>query len=426
MELGKFTFQKNCSMIIYKFGGASVKDADGVKNLKAIVDSCTENLVVVVSAMGKMTNALEQVVDAYFAGDSVTALKEQLFDFHKNIINGLFDEDYLPEKFMMLWSHFENELSKVPSLDYDFDYDRLVSFGELFSTSIVSEYLNANNTQNFWMDARQILRTSNRFREAKILWDTSMDIACKNFTFIDAKCYVTQGFIGSTLNNQTTTLGREGSDFTAATLAYLLDAGSVTIWKDVPGVLNADPRWFKEAELIPEISYKEAAELTFFGAQIIHPKTLKPLQNKQIPMFVKSFYKPGLPGTKVYEGAEFFDLPIYIRKENQALITIYPSDFSFIVEDNIRDVFDIFSRYRAKVNLMQNSALSFSVCINFDKRRFDDMISDLKEEFNVVYNMNVELLTIRNFNSSKAIDLTADRKIYVEQKTRNTASYVLS
>ncbi|MFB6320782.1 aspartate kinase [Saccharicrinis sp. FJH54] len=413
-------------MIVYKFGGASVKDADGVKNLKSIVNACEENLVVVVSAMGKMTNALEKVVDAFFAGESTTDLKSEIFDFHKNIISGLFDDDYLPEHFMMLWSHFENELAKVPSLDFDFDYDRLVSFGELFSTSIVSDYLNAQGTKNYWMDARQILRTSNNFREAKILWDTSMDIARKHFTFSDTGRYVTQGFIGSTLNNQTTTLGREGSDFTAATLAYLLDAVSVTIWKDVPGVLNADPRWFKDAELIPEISYKEATELTFFGAQIIHPKTLKPLQNKQIPMFVKSFYEPSLPGTKVFDEALFFDLPIYIRKENQALITIYPSDFSFIVEDNIRDVFDIFTRYRVKVNLMQNSALSFSVCINYDKRRFDDMMHELKEEFKVVYNMDVELLTIRNFASSKAIDMTVNRKIYVEQKTRNTASYVLA
>ncbi|MFB6343961.1 aspartate kinase [Saccharicrinis sp. FJH62] len=413
-------------MIVYKFGGASVKDAAGVKNLKSIVDACSENLIVVVSAMGKMTNAFEHVVDAFFSGESTAEMKEQIFDFHKSIINQLFKEDYFPEQFMMLWSHFENELAKVPSLDYDFDYDRLVSFGELFSTAIVSEYLNANGTQNYWTDARQILRTSNNFREAKILWDTSMDMALKHFNFSDTKCYVTQGFIGSTLNNQTTTLGREGSDFTAATLAYLLDAKSVTIWKDVPGVLNADPRWFTEAELIPEISYKEATELTFFGAQIIHPKTLKPLQNKQIPMFVKSFYEPRLPGTKVFDDAVFFDLPIYIRKENQALVTIYPSDFSFIVEDNIRDVFDIFTRFRVKVNLMQNSALSFSVCINYDKRRFDDMIKELKEEFKVVYNMDVELLTVRNFSSSKAIDFTVNRKIYVEQKTRNTASYVLA
>lgn len=413
-------------MIVYKFGGASVKDAEGVRNLKSILESNKENLVIVVSAMGKMTNAMEQVVDAYFAGEPTTRLKEFVFDYHKNIILQLFGSEELPDYFMMLWSHFENELAKAPSLDYDYDYDRLVAFGELFSTSIISEFLNRNGYANKWIDARQVLRTSNYHREAKVLWDISREIAEKQLSFTDSKCYLTQGFIGSTLNNQTTTLGREGSDFSAAALAYLLNATSITIWKDVAGVLNADPRWFKDAELIPELSYKEATELTFFGAQIIHPKTLKPLQNKQIPLYVKSFYKPSFSGTKVFDDANYFDIPIYIRKENQALISISPMDFSFIVEDNIRDIFDVFTRFRVKVNLMQNSALSFSVSINYDKRRFDEMIEELKAEFKVYYNLNVELVTIRNFNSKKAIDLTANRKIYMEQKTRNTASYVLA
>lgn len=413
-------------MIIYKFGGASVKDADGVRNLKTIVEVCNEKLVIVVSAMGKMTNALEHVLEAYFSGDPFNELKEGVFTFHKSIIDTLFGADYVSEQFMVLWSLFENELSKVPSLDYDSDYDRIVSFGELFSTTIISEYLNSVNVSNEWLDARQIIRTSNHHREAKVLWDISHEIALREITFSGSNCFLTQGFLGSTLNNQTTTLGREGSDFTAATLAFLLDADSVTIWKDVPGVLNADPRWFENPELIPEISYKDATELTFYGAQVIHPKTLKPLQNKQIPLYVKSFFQPQLPGTKIFDGAATFEKPIYIRKENQTLITIYPTDFSFIVEDNIRDIFDVFTRHRVKVNLMQNSALSFSVCINFDNRRFEPMIEELKDGFNVVYNLNVEMLTIRNYSLDNALDLISDRKIYVEQRTRNTASYVLA
>lgn len=413
-------------MVVYKFGGASVKDAEGVKNLKSILESVEDNVVVVISAMGKMTNAFENIVDKYFHGEDIKKEKGIVFNFHLIIINELFGDSNIPEQFMLLWSSFENELSRIPSLDYDFDYDRLVSYGELFSTVIVSEYLQFKNLANKWVDARQVLRTSNFFREAKVLWDVSGEIAGNMLSFEESACYITQGFIGSTLNNQTTTLGREGSDFTAAALAYLLDADSVTIWKDVPGVLNADPRWFSEAELIPELSYKEATELTFYGAQIIHPKTLKPLQNKNIPMYVKSFYKPDVSGTKVYEGAEYCHMPVYIRKEDQALVSISPADFSFIVEDNIRDIFDVFTRHRVKVNLMQNSALSFSASINFDKRRFDDMIAELQQVFKVSYNLNVELLTIRNYNSDKTINLLNNRKMYLEQKTRHTASYILS
>ena len=402
-------------MIVYKFGGASVKDS-----------TCKEDLIVVVSAMGKMTNAFEKVVESYVIGEDVADIKTEIFNYHRSILNDLFGKEYLPEAFMQQWSAFENELAKVPSLDFDYDYDRIVSFGELLSTTIIAEYLNNEDKTAEWIDARSIIRTSNHYREAKVLWDVSQEIASKKITFNQTRCYITQGFIGATLNNQTTTLGREGSDYSAATLAYLFDAESVTIWKDVPGVLNADPRWFPEAKLLPEITYKDATELTYYGAQVIHPKTLKPLQNKGIVLYVKSFYEPAKPGTRISEVALADHVPVYIRKDNQVLITIYPNDFSFIVENNIRDIFDVFARHRVKVSLMQNSALSFSVCANYDSRRFDEMVKELQESFAVVYNLNVEMLTIRNYKADGVKDIVSEREILVVQKTRNTACYVLA
>jgi aspartate kinase len=412
-------------MLIYKFGGASVKDAEGVKILKGIVDNCHQQLVVVVSAMGKTTNALELIVENYFAATDYLSLVSDLKVYHTNLISKLFGSNATSLTFEEMWKKFELELEKSPSMNFDFDYDRIVSFGELFSTAIIADYLNHTGSIIEWKDARKIIRTSNQYREGKILWDVTESQVVKEFTFNNTQKYITQGFLGSTTNNLTTTLGREGSDYSAATFGYLLNAHSVTIWKDVPGVLNADPKWFAQPQLLPELTYREAIELTFYGAHIIHPKTLKPLQNKGIPLYVKSFLNPGLPGTKIYEDAPRLRTPVYIRKENQVLVSIYPTDFSFIVEDNIRDIFNILSQNLVKVNLMQNSALSFSLCITYDKRRFPELIDALKREFKVVYNLNVQLLTIRHFMADGVFDMLSGHKVLMEQKTRNTACFVL-
>ena len=412
-------------MLVYKFGGASVKNAEGVKILKNIVDNCSQQLVVVVSAMGKTTNALEVIVENYFSLTDYLSLVAELKAYHKEIIFQLFRSETASPKFNELWKTFEIELEKSPSLNFDFDYDRIVSFGELFSTAIIADYLCFSGSPVEWKDARKIIRTTNQYREGKILWDITENQVFKEVTLSGSDKIITQGFLGSTTNNLTTTLGREGSDYSAATLGYLLNAESVTIWKDVPGVLNADPKWFTYAELLPELTYREAIELTFYGAHIIHPKTLKPLQNKGIPLFVKSFLNPDLAGTKIYENAPRLNTPVYIRKENQVLVSIYPTDFSFIVEDNIRDIFNILSQNQAKVNLMQNSALSFSLCLSYDKRRFPLLVDALKREFKVVYNLNVQLLTIRHFMAEGVFDLISGRKVLMEQKTRNTACFVI-
>ncbi|NPA37697.1 MAG: aspartate kinase [Chlorobi bacterium] len=415
-------------MIVYKFGGASVRDAEGVRNLASIVNGANERLVVVVSAMGKTTNAMEQVALSYFNGekDIASAEFENVKRYHINIVRELFGSGSGCESELQKWFQklFE-KLNGAPSLNYDFEYDQIVPFGEMFSTLIVSHYLNLAGTKNKWIDIRTLLKTNEQYREAETDWELTGQLMLKHMNFNEFDIYVTQGFIGGTVNNLSTTLGREGSDYTSAVLGYVFDADSVSIWKDVPGVLNADPRWYPEAEKIEKMSYREAIELSFYGAQVIHPKTIKPLENKKIPLFVRSFVEPGAMGTKIYDLKGHVDLPpVYILKKDQILLTISPKDFSFIVENNLSEIFSIFSRRRVKINLMHNSAINFSVCIN-RMDTLNDLVNELQDRYVVRYNENLELISIRHYTDDSIKKILKGKDIIDSQVSRNTARYVV-
>ena len=417
-------------MNVYKFGGASVKDADGVKNLFKIINTQKENLIIVVSAMGKMTNALEVLCNAYFhkAGDTASAL-QRIKDFHQNIINDLFgtaadDINHLVDN---LYCELQNILDSDPSLWYDYEYDRIICFGELLSTTIISAYMERQGRKAKFVDIRKCLITDQNYRNACVNLELSSQLCRKTFSFQDTFIYITQGFIAGTTTNQTTTLGREGSDYTAALLANLLDAESVTIWKDVPGIMNADPKLYKDTEIISKMSYKEAIELSNCGAKVIHPKTIKPLQNKGIPLYVRSFLYPESHGTVIRELDERLNLPpIFIDKGNQLLLTLSPRDFSFIAEEKLSRIFAILAKYRLRLNLMQTSAITFSFCIDLNEAIFESFINELHDEYEVLYNKNVRLLTIRHYNEDVITRLTAHKNILVEQRSRLTARFVVA
>jgi aspartate kinase len=415
-------------MRVFKFGGASVKDAGGVRNLAKIVGMVDEPLVVVVSAMGKTTNAFEALLKDYMNRDKpgVGSHFGSILEYHQNIIDELMGRasQYQPF-FDSLVSMLHNRLLQEPSLNYDFEYDQIVSFGELLSTSIVSGYLNSSGILNKWIDIRQCLKTDDTYRDAGVNWELTSKFVKDTFAHPNHRLYITQGFIGSTINNLTTTLGREGSDYTAAILGHILDSENVTIWKDVPGVLSSDPRWYPKAQLIPEISYWEAIELTYYGAQVIHPKTLKPLQNKKIPLLVKSFVDPSLPGTIIHKLQDKIDFqPIIIRKTGQVMIYISPRDFSFIMEDNLSDIFAVFGKLRIKVNLMHNSALKFSVCID-STRLINELIANLNDKYNVTMIEDLELVNIRFYNQATIDEVIQGRDVVDTQITSTTARYVV-
>jgi aspartate kinase len=412
-------------MRVFKFGGASVKDAAGVKNLAQIVKRFDDQLIVVVSAMGKTTNAMETIVDAYMERDSV-ALQERLAlvkEYHLQIVNELFagDNECIGEQLRLL----EQKLDSEPSLNYDFEYDQIVPFGELISTVIISKYLNYIGLNNEWLDIRRYIRTDDCYRSANIDWELTDQLMKAKIQKDNRRLYVAQGFIGSTENNLTTTLGREGSDFTGAIIAHVLDAQSLAIWKDVPGVLNADPRWYPRAVKIDELSYWEAIELTYYGAQVIHPKTLKPLQNKQIPLLVNSFIEPDKTGTVIKSSEQGSELqPIFVLKQNQVLISMSPKDFSFIIEESLSDIFHVFSKHRVKLNMMQTSALNFSVCVD-DSKRVKAAIDELHHQFDVRYNENMELVTIRHYTEEAIQEIVEGKDVVDSQVSRKTARYVL-
>lgn len=352
---------------VYKFGGASVKDAQGVQNVTGIVRKSTQPLVVVISAMGKMTNAFEELTRYYFNRDLDLCQQKQqeIIRYHQSIIKDLFGDEKGSAGFNRLAELLAQRLKQAPSRHFDFEYDQIVSFGEMFSTSIVADYWTAVGQTNKWVDVRTILKTDDLYRDANVNWELTAELMEDTFLFDEVSCYLTQGFLGGTLSNLTTTLGREGSDYTAAIIGYVLNAREVTIWKDVPGVLNADPRWYSEAVKINELSYNEAIELSFYGAQVIHPKTLKPLQNKNIALQVKSFIEPDGQGTVICERSGISEpVPVFILKKEQVFLTVSPHDFSFIMEDRLIEILTLFSRYRIKMNLMQNSALNFSACFD--------------------------------------------------------------
>ena len=422
-------------MRVFKFGGASVKSADAVKNVSKVLNAHGDGpLVVVISAMGKITNKMEQLVDAYFHNDDT---KKQIFDevkaFHCEITDELLiDEyDYYEVDNLLIELECIIEKKRDESSPYDTEYDRIVPFGELLSTKIVSTYLNKIGYKNRWIDARNFVITTNKNRAANVLWEESVPLINGSLKpLVEKQTIITQGFIGRGLNHKNTTLGREGSDYTAAIFAYALDAESVTIWKDVEGIMNADPRKFENAVLIPKLSYNEAIELAYYGASVIHPKTIQPLKNKKIPLYVKSFLDMNTPGTEVVENDSrtLNETQCYIVKENQSLITIASKDFSFIVEDNLEIIFNAINIAGIQLNLMQNSAISFMACFNEDAKKAEHLTALLKERFVVGMKSDNTLLTIFNYNetNSEVRQIIGDRATILEQKSSSALQLLLN
>jgi aspartate kinase len=417
-------------MIVFKFGGASVKSAKAVKNVAVILKRYHEDqIVIVVSAMGKTTNAMEVIADHYFHKRKQELKKavEERKKYHQEIVDELFQEKRHPfhAEFSSIFEELEARLSKDPTLHYDFDYDQIVPFGEMISTKIISAYLNESEIENRWMDIRKYLKSNNTFREARIDWELSGQLVPEGFNFKNVRIYITQGFVASTINNITTTLGREGSDFTAAILAHILRAEHVTIWKDVPGVLNADPKWFDNTIKLEKISYLDAIELAYYGASVIHPKTIKPLQNKNINLYIKSFIDPDEEGTLV--GNLSYDklIPSFIFNMDQVLIRILPNDFSFIAEDNLATIFGHVYKQGVKINLMQNSAVSFQICINNDKRKSRNLIDDLEKDFKVTYETGLELITIRYFDQSTIARVMINKELLLKQTYKQNVQLIV-
>ena len=418
-------------MKVFKFGGASVKDAQSVKNVGEILQHhLSQNLIVVISAMGKTTNELERLTQAFFNNQSNKfELFQEIKSYHLQIAHELFADtnhnlfDQLNDTFVELEWAIEGQPEHV----FNHEYDQIVSMGEILSTQIVSAYLNEVGVKNKWVDARGLIATDDTFREAQVDFAATEERVKRELLpfFSGNSILITQGFIGATSENFTTTLGREGSDYTAAILAYCSDAESVSIWKDVPGVLNADPKWFSETSLIPELTYQDAIELTYYGATVIHPKTIKPIQNKNIPLYVRSFIDYLKEGTVIREGQKKLPVPSYIFKKNQILISIQPKDFSFIAEDNLSQIFQLFHKHRLKINVMQLSAINFSVCVDHEESKINSIIKELQSDFKVLYNENLELCTIRYSDSNTVEKVTENKQILLEQKSRYTVQLVM-
>jgi aspartate kinase len=385
-----------------------------------------EDTLLVISAMGKTTNALEIVIKNYFdKSPELHSSLQEVRKYHNQILLDLFDDEE-HEVYFAVNSHFadlEYFIRSNKSPNYNFVYDQIVSYGEIVSTTIVSHYFNHAGMKNNWIDVRNFIKTNNNYRDADVDWERTQQYISKG---INKKALsITQGFLGSDDNNFTTTLGREGSDYTAAIFAYCLNAESVTIWKDVPGVMNADPRFFENAMLLNQISYREAIELAFYGATVIHPKTLQPLQKKEIPLFVKSFINPLLPGTSVSKGKDLEpQTPCFIIKRDLLLLSLSSIDFSFIMEENISEIFALFHQYKMKVSLIQNSAISFSVCIEDKFGKFNELKNILSKKFKVVYNENVSLYTIRHFTATAAEIVEKDKTVLLKQISRETMQVV--
>ena len=415
-------------MKVFKFGGASIKSANAIKNVAKILNSQDlSNCLLVISAMGKMTNAFEKITDAYFNNDQekLTESIDFTSNFHFKIINNLFAENHIiHQKITVLFGQLVRFLTQNKSKNYDYLYDQIVSYGELLSTTIVSDYLNEIKIYNNWVDVREIIITDTIFRDATVNWQETEKRIKTNINL--SKLTIVQGFIGGDLNGNTTTLGREGSDFTAGIFAYCTDAESLTIWKDVLGVLNADPREFKEVQLLEHISYEETIEMAFYGASVIHPKTIKPIQNKKIPLIVRSFKNLNSPGTKVSEGVTLVPtIPCFIIKKNQVLVSISSLDFSFIVEENISDIFKLFHKYQLKVNLIQNSAISFSVCVDNNLNHFDLFYNEIKKMYKVSFIKNVDLFTVRHFTENSLEGIYKLGTSLVSQINKNTAQIII-
>ncbi|MFM1808607.1 MAG: hypothetical protein RLZZ242_1332 [Bacteroidota bacterium] len=422
---------------VFKFGGASVKDAEGIRNvLRVLKHQGIKEVCLVVSAMGKTTNAMETVVSSYYQAKKdqhpalLEVVKEALTpiqDYHTAIIDELFaaQSAAVQTQVDQLFEEMYGFLTWNKSLNHSFIYDQIVGYGELLSTTIVSAFLNAEGIANRFLDIRQFIKTDSVYRDASVQWDQT--VARLQQLNASGELLITQGFLGSDANNFTTTLGREGSDYTAAILAYAFDATAVSIWKDVPGVLNADPRAFENAVQLHQVSYIEAIELAFYGASVIHPKTLQPLQRKGIPLYVRSFIDLENPGTCVTAGSPLVpEVPCYIVKKNQVLLELATQDFSFMAEHHLSSVFELFATYQLKVDLIQNSAISFRVCLDNRFDRFDGLVSALEKDYVVNYQKGVSLYTIRHFDEKAYEALPGDAKIILEQRTGQTLQLVTS
>jgi len=410
-------------MQVYKFGGISVENADAIRNISKIIRNANTNIIVVISAMGKMTNKFEQLINKYFSNKDYYRVLTEIKEYHFKIINDLFEQKtdiYL--KTDVLFNELEEKTSEKVSTNFDYEYDKIIVYGELLSTTIISEYLSKLGVNNTWVDIRENIITDGFFRDGRVIWEETQRNLNLNFT--NKHIAITQGFIASDNKGNSVTLGREGSDFTASIIAYSINAESVTIWKDVPGVLTADPRIFNYTKKIDNLNYKETVELAYYGAQVIHPKTIKPLQNKKIPLYVKSFKTPTASGTVINNDKIKISSPIIILKKNQLLISISPKDFSFIDETNISKIYTALAQLKIKVNLMENSAVSFSI-VTDNSNKIELFIDKLKPYYLIKYNTNLELLTIRHYNKNKIAELLEKKEVLVEQKTRFTARYVV-
>lgn len=419
---------------VHKLGGASLSDASRIANVANIVSQQERPCIIVVSAMGKTTNALEEVVKAaYYKNENPIPLLEKVKHYHNQIIHHLF-EPHNPSKIADVeatlqpyWQQIETYILHPITSPYGQFYDQIVCIGELLSSHIVSEYFTTLGLYNTWLDIRKIIVTDTHWRSANV----NMEVSESNFNdylvplLSDSTMIVTQGFIGSTSNGYTTTLGREGSDYTAALLANFSNTKSICIWKDVEGVFNADPRYFKNTQKIEELSYYDAIEMTYYGATVLHPKTIKPLQNKNIPLQVKSFLHPEGTGTLIHQAPRVQKITTYSYLPNQVLLSLQSTDYAFFAETHIHQAFEIINEYGIKVNLMQNTALNFSICVTNDPIQIPAFIDALQKHFKVLYNENVAILTIRNYNPNFLSSIIQGKQILLEQRTRNHVQYVL-
>ena len=409
---------------VHKFGGASVRNAEAVRNVCSILNQFPENKIVIVSAMGKTTNALETIHKKRFEGKDFEKELQDIFEFHFNIAKELevdTDTDWL-----LVFDTLSQICKKEIEGGFDEEYDRIIGYGEYLSTAIVNACFKKNSLSSKRLNSADYIVTDSRFRDARVLWDKSEEkVAALRQEFENHSTLVLQGFIGSSEEGNLTSLGREGSDFSAAIFAYLLNAESVTIWKDVPGLLNADPKCFQPTQLLKEISFREAVELAYFGASVIHPRTIKPLQNKNIPLFIKSFLNPTAEGTRIVEKANSeLEVASYILKQNQTLVSISTKDFSFVVEDNLTFIFNTFANLGIHVHMMENSALNFSVCIPSDSDKLIALVEQLSD-FHVRYNDKVSILTIRHPKPMVMQQLLQYKEVLLEQRNRTTVRFVI-
>ncbi|MEI7983040.1 MAG: aspartate kinase [Bacteroidota bacterium] len=428
---------------VFKFGGASVQHAAGIRNLTTILRNCADDpVVVVISAMGKTTNDLEAVLGHYMEMDAIPMIRafEKVRKYHMDILDELFlGKEH--EVFQVIDSIFnqlrgcirQGHLYKSPPADYDYEYDRLVSYGELISSAIVHYYLVDQGLHVTCFDVRDLIRTDSSYRDARVLWEVTSPLiqeavsGCFSKDQEQGTIFLTQGFIGSDMKGNTTTLGREGSDYSAAIFAWCLKVKEMTIWKDVPGIMNADPKWMKEAVKIDTLSYREAIELAYYGASVIHPKTIKPLENANIVLRVKSFLDPAAEGSVIRNLLNWtISIPIFIRKQKQVLISLSSRDFSFIMEENLSQIFNILATYRVKVNVMQHSAISFSFCVDADPLKIPLLLAHLQKDYQTRFNEGLELITIRHYHPDTAESLIGNRNVLMEQKNRSTLQMVVA